>query len=749
MVREVEKQYPEIELAAKKVWTWHRGLLAYARQLGAISRADYEALLEKSPYYIPFLRHLPNSVRSSGSIAGQAARSPFKRLHGSGREFTDPWVAMVTQAERLISFAHKRAVLHRLALAADTSSGLGRFIHKVDRDVVKKVQPLGKFKKFLEENLGISFGSIERQTGVDPTTLLLEWYEPKPLPDGKDPIMPVVGPNGRTTWYQVDHGIYRALQGMDIYRLPGALDLFLGVPARMKRLGTTGLRASFAMVTNPTRDYFTGLIQSREPNPMVWTRNWLKSQAEAFPAAFGKRSYFHDLYKSTGVEMATPLGQDYSSTHRLGEHLGRGRVARIVTDAGKGRLIRSMGDLVDGVRDVMQIPEAGPRVAEMRSMLERWKKEGTWKEGQPISLGQSLELIRAGKQVTVDFSAAGKYARVLNQAIPFFNVAIQGPRTFLRAYKRDPLRATLGGLTVTALTLALWNQIKDEDWWRDLPGYKKHGYWHIPVNDRVRIEIPRPFEPGIMFASIPEAAAAWMHEQDPDVFNSAMSHAWQQIRPDFAPPLVRETGEQLANYDYWAERPIVPRGQTDQPYEEQYGPGTTGLAKKVGEIMGWSPRRIDHAIRGIFGGVGSDVTRQLTGPGLLRKDKEREPADIPVLGRLFARGGLEGYTSQAVTDLFDMREELRRRAASEDDPISPNERRALRYLERGARKLRQLREDRNKAFSLTDTQAAHRAMRQEAQRAIRRAEEALGKARAASSARSRPSGPRRSLLPTR
>lgn len=748
MVKEVETRYPELERAAEMVWEWNKGLLAYVHQLGAISTSDYRTLLKKSLFYIPFHRDVPTAVADRRAIGGAGAKSPLKRIGGSAREFKDPWVAMAAQAEGLISFAHRRAVLHRLALAANTTSGLGQFINPVHRDVLKKVQPLRKFREFLEDNLGISFGTIAKQTGVDPNTLLLEWYEPKPMPDTRDPIIPIVDARGRTRWYQVNREIYDSLSGMDVYRLPGALDLFLGVPARFKRLGTTGLRASFSLVTNPLRDFFTGLIQSQEANPVKWAGAWAKSQAEAVPALFGKRSPYYELYDRLGVRMATVIGQDSAVTHRLGRHMGRGRGARIVHDVKKGRLIQGFEDLVDGVRDVFQIPEAGPRVAEIRRMLDRWKKSGAWKEGQPLTFGQSLELLRAGKRVTVDFSAAGRYARVLNQAIPFFNVAIQGPRHFARAYKEHPLRTTLAGMTVTALTLALWNQVKDEDWWKDLPWWRKFNFWHIPIDEHTRIEIPRPFEPGILFAVMPEAIIDSMYREDPETVMQALGHSWNQIRPDLMPVIPQEVGEQLANRDWFTDRPIVPRGLEGRPDEEQHTPYTSGAAKGLGKLMGWSPLRIDHAIRGIFGGLGADVARTTTGPGLLRADRERELADLPVAGRLFPSGGIQGSQSQAVTDLFDLREELQTRAASEENPATPQERVALRLLERGAQDLRRLREKRNEAYDQATARDLHVQMREAALRSLERARAILdGPSR--SSRTPAPSGGQRSLLPSR
>ena len=743
LTERIERTAPELVTAAKQVWGWNRAVLTYAYQLGAIAPADYKALMKRSKFYVPFMRVQPDEVPGSrkGPGGGNAARSALSRITGSDRDIRDPFPAMVANAASLVRFAHRRAVIQRVADLA-RFPGLARHIEKVDRDVLKKVKPLEDFRAQLEK-AGADLSDVDMNE-------LLTWYEPKVLPDTKDPILPVVRENGKLEWYQVSREIWDSLQGMDPYRLPGALDLFLGAPARLKRLGTTGLRASFSLVTNPIRDLNTMMFQSESNNPAEIGAAWAKAQGHAVKRLFGKDAHYGDLWeavrngtltmdaavgtaqkrqgvpgvvRAAGLEMSQPLGIDMARTHRLGEHLGRNTRQRIGADLKKGRLLSAGGDFLDLMRDVFQIPEAGPRIAEAEIIAKRIG----YKPGEPITFRQAMDAMilmkRGGAKVTVDFNAAGRYARIVNAAVPFFNVAIQGPRVFAKAAKRNPVYATFMGAGVTAMTLALWKQNRDKDWWKDLPWREKFSYWHIEA-DGQRVRIPRPFEPGILFAVLPEATMDSMYREDPETVKKAIDHAYEQLVPDWAPVLLQEGMEQLANEDSYRDSPIVPAGAQRLPAAEQYGTSSSVLATKLGEIMGWSAYRIDHAVNGIFGGVGSDAARAF---GVVQKrEHDFQPSDIPVLGRLFAHDGADGYASQAVQDFFDLRSNLQERTASKKNPATPQERLALRILERSARRLKTLREQRVDERTVDGRTRVLRQMRQAAQEAMRRAQEVLG-----------------------
>ena len=370
--------------------------------------------------------------------------------------------------------------------------------------------------------------------------------------------------------------------------------------------------------------------------------------------------------------MAQSLGQDVPHTRRAVRQLFQGRWETVLHP----------GNVYDALRELLQFPETATRAAELKEV----GLQIGWEPGQPMTFEQSLQMLRAGKQVTVDFSAAGWFGRVANQIIPFYNAAVQGPRALARAWRRNPGLVAWKLGTLTASSLTLWWTFKDEPWWREKSAKDKFAYWHFPFERDGKTEllkIPRNQEIGAI-VGMTEALADAFYREDPAKFQAAFGATLEGLNPFSLPPLVGEAAEQLANRDFWSETPIVPRGQAEMPPEEQVGPYTSRAAIALGETFGVSPRRIDHAIRGLGGPVASDLF-ELLGVGKPGGKREGEMADIPVAGRLFARGGAMGTHPLSIEALYDALDQALQRQQSKKTPETSQERLARLHLLDGTR----------------------------------------------------------------
>ena len=282
-----------------------------------------------------------------------------------------------------------------------------------------------------------------------------------------------------------------------------------------------------------------------------------------------------------------------------------------------------------------------------------------------MTTDQAFQMMFLTRRVTTDFAAAGKYAKIANQVIPFFNAVAQGARTFGRTFQTKPLAASFWALsTFTVPTLLLWWKNKDKEWYKDMPWRDKFAYWNIEVDGEI-IRIPRPFEWGNAFAVIPEAIWDATYKQNPKVMKEAVGYLFESTAPDILPHVLQVAKEQGFNKVDYNKKPIVPKSQLDKPLEEQFGPYSTRLSKFLGETFHWSPYRIDHVIYNTFGGLGPDVLDILQ---LGRRSSTRafEPSDTPVFGRLFKWGGVEGGNSQTMNDYYDMLMKWRSEYASMD-----------------------------------------------------------------------------------
>jgi len=101
------------------------------------------------------------------------------------------------------------------------------------------------------------------------------------------------------------------------------------------------------------------------------------------------------------------------------------------------------------------------------------------------------------------------------------------------------------------------------------------------------------------------------------------------------PPVAQEYLEQVYNYDFFRNREIINQKISVLPPKEQKSRYGTKTAEMIGEITGWSPIRVDHAVKGMTGTVG----RQALGvTDLFLGDWESKSLrDAPIVGDVGAR----------------------------------------------------------------------------------------------------------------
>jgi len=125
------------------------------------------------------------------------------------------------------------------------------------------------------------------------------------------------------------------------------------------------------------------------------------------------------------------------------------------------------------------------------------------------------------------------------------------------------------------------------------------------VGDAI-VRIPKPFLLGFMFATIPERIARSIKDSDPGAWEGFVDSLINQV-PNPIPTGTQPPLEMWANKSFFTGRPLTPEGEKKLPKELQYGTFTTEVAKTLSKMFGGvvSPREIDNAIGGYFGGLGN------------------------------------------------------------------------------------------------------------------------------------------------
>ncbi|MFM5687865.1 LPD38 domain-containing protein, partial [Aeromonas caviae] len=174
--------------------------------------------------------------------------------------------------------------------------------------------------------------------------------------------------------------------------------------------------------------------------------------------------------------------------------------------------------------------------------------------------------------------------------LPFFNARLQGLGKLSRELRDNPREIAKRAGMITAMSLGLLAANWDDERYEELPDWDKDANWHFFVGDQ-HFRIPKPFEIGVMFGTIPERMVRAMGDKDTGAqFGKAVARA---IGDTFAlnptPQIVKPLVEAAFNYDTFRGGPIDSPQDLAVKAEARYNEQTSLLMRELGELSGFSP----------------------------------------------------------------------------------------------------------------------------------------------------------------
>jgi hypothetical protein len=628
----IEKyQSPEFDNFVKEFTAYSNDGLNYVVESGGFSPETAQLFRDTYQNYVPLFREKPKTRFLGGKGKGFAdLPTPFKRAIGGGERVLDLVTNVRLQTEKLISWADRARVNRLIRDLVIKAGGMGEWMDKVEIPATgKKIKTAEVIKALEREGIEISKMAPDELLTTMNETMTFWSTQNRGIP--KDNIVTFFDKAGKPEAWQLKPQFYRSLKMMDGLQMPMALRIATWPFAMGKKavaLGATGLRFSFGWGTNFFRDPWVYYLQSQYPKAQP-----LRGFGSTFKVVKNKLGWNPGeswrLFQSLGGEWGTFFNTELPRAMR--------RSRRLIKDARHSEALNVIRHPFELYREVVNIPELGPRFREFRDIYNmRLKETGSHRSAWIAAMNAQWE-------VSVPFGRYGYVLEAANRFIPFIGPWGAGWSMFFRRFRTNPIRTTTRGLAITSASLALWNQNKDKDWYKSLPDWDKYGFWHFNLGDdeKPRIfRLPKPFEWGLVFASAPEAVANRMFAEDPDAMKELYGRAWEYILPPTAPALIGpmislsrgETG-----YDPFRKRPIVPFWETQVlPPEARYGRYTTETAKGLGKLLKVSPRKIDYGIGAMTGGGGLDVIRGVE--GLIKPSVEpKETEDYPYIGRFLSR----------------------------------------------------------------------------------------------------------------
>lgn len=558
---------PQYEPYAKTVASYSQKLLDYSEKSGLISPKLADALKERYPDYVPFQRVFTELEKTEGygtrAIANLGSQSIIKKIEGSGREIESPIESLLSKTNDAFRQGEKNIAARMLA----------------------------GYRKLP----GNPFQLVELKEGE------------------KAPHKITYLDEGDKRSFSTTKEVAEAAKALNVQQM-NILGKIFALPVRVARIGITGINLPF-VGANIAKDQITAFINSTEGvkssvlNPVNFTK--------ALFSAVKHDDLYHEVVREGGAGTSFDLSRD-----QVPETVERIRSQRNIPSKIK-YTVRHPEELLRAVEDIIGRSEEFTRIQQYRGVKEAG-----------LAAGKSPEEARAAgarqaREATVNFARRGEWGTVLNSAFLYLNAGIQGTRTFVRNIHDKPVQtltklALAAFLPVAAATVWNLNDPKRKAAYKDIAEYEKQnniiivppnptknpdGTWNV-----IKIPLSQEINNIVGMVRRPIEAA---HGLDPITFNDFSQAVLGSISPvaptkgsvisAIVPQAIKPTIEAVDNKNLFTGFNEVPDSLTKLSPKNQVKPNTSGSARKIGDLLGVSPIKVEAFIKETFGGVGAQA----------------------------------------------------------------------------------------------------------------------------------------------
>ncbi|QBQ76639.1 hypothetical protein PTXU04_00025 [Escherichia phage PTXU04] len=612
---------------AHKDWReFNKAILDFGEQTGIVDPEQRK--LFESDDYVPFYRvdeEVDRVTAPSGKRGLADQSSGIRRLKGGAGKM-DILENMARNVNHMITSGYKNAAMQKVR---DIT------INAALEEVPHNFKPVGisneQMKRALT-NLGLKVEGMTAEQMAQYSNLFTAV-----APQGANIIS--VREGGKPKYYEVtDPQLLEAIAGVG----PEAVDTLINILGWPKRVFTAAVTSTpnFVM-TNFVRDVMGNYVQMAKATGRNETSTIVKDVLtfrpffKAFQGAM--RSIRNDNmtvdYHVAGGMMG---GYDNSRPESVAKNLRK-------LEKG-GTIINSPKKLWEMYSKLLTASEQATRMGVYEDVLKH--------TGDPVEAAyQSNDVLNFSRR------GSSRLTKAVMAITPFLNARVQGLDRMVRGGKENPKAFMLKGALLVGATMALMAINADDERYWALPEHERDSFWIIFAGD-TRYRIPKPFELGALFGTIPERAFEALYRDD-RMFGARMGfmlgNTFAMDWPQFFKPIY----EDQTNMNSFTQRPVVPQSLQRLEANQQYSTTTPEWIKDVSKALPeaapeWmrSPLRLQHMIEGYTGTVGqyiigvTDVAYR-KGTGTEKVAPAKKDFDYPVV-KTFVRGGVSGdkYTDR-------------------------------------------------------------------------------------------------------
>lgn len=606
------------------IQTWANSMIPELVESGLISAKSGDNIIALSDNFVPLMRVMDGRISAAGvSTKGLPVRNPVKKFKGSDKKIINP----------LETFVKNRFITQSLADNNRARRRVVEFNNKLpdDQKIIVKAKKQTNVVKLAETDAELtSFLKDNGMDAADVTGVLVYRAATRQLSKGEF----IVFEEGKPITYQaLDPKLAASMQALD-GATQSMLFKVLRIPSAAMRAGTV-LTPDF-MMRNLIRDNVSApIINLFKVVPIYDAVLGMK-------AVVGKEKAWVKFIQDGGANSAI-LDLDR-------QLLSKGYFNKA-----------TWGTMpLTTAWNVATTPYRMLLGASM--LLENATRIGANMRATQKGLPSEVAGLRA-RDVSLDFHRMGARVRAWNSISAFLGASINGIDRTIAAFKNDPIGTTAkASAMITIPSILLWWAEHDKPWYKELPAWKKFGFWNFEVDagdgtpgSETIMSIPMPHVFGVFFGGIPVATLDKFIAENPDAMDGLTEELVKSFMLDPMPVAVTPFMEVQSNFSRFTKRPLVSQSQERNALPQyRYTDYTTQTAKELSrftaEFSGGiipdrflTPIAMEHFVRSWSGTLGIEalklVDKSLQEAGIVpeRVDPAATLGDIPFVRGFFLR----------------------------------------------------------------------------------------------------------------
>lgn len=570
IVAQLEQRYPAFKSYAQEVYDFLNANMQELVNSGVVSKESADYMSNMYPHYVPIGRAdvKGNAISVPLDTGRTGINVPIKLAKGGNGDILP---LFDTIAQRTLQ-TYRASARNNFGVELKNTLNTISNIEKVDVDTV--VDTMGQT---VEQQELLQKG----KNGMSPTFTVFE--------------------NGEKITYEITKDMYDALRPVSDSSLLGKTIKPLNKISNFRRGVLTEYNPLF-MITNAIKDAQDVLINSQHS-----AKTYSK-----FPEAYAqivKKGYWYQEYVQNGGEQ----NSYFNANDNIFE-----------SDVKKSKLKGTITLPLRAISNINNVIELAPRLSEYIASRE---------------MGRGIETsMLDASRVTTNFKAGGDITKFVNRnGATFLNASVQGAMQAVRNVQEANAKGIKGwtvlacktaiaGLPAIILNNFIWRDDEDYD---ELQDYVKDNYYCIAkYGDGKFVRIPK----GRALATIQKVVSSsdkYITKGKEINADNLTKDFWEWLmfaKDNLAPndPIdnnVVSPITQVASNTSWYGEDIVPSRLQDKPQAEQYDETTDSFSIWLGQVLNYSPYKINYLLDQYGGGI-SDVILPL-----MTKQAENNPIE--------------------------------------------------------------------------------------------------------------------------